>query len=93
MQTDIGPFVIFTGSKLVDCGDGNTFSFFYWAWTRECLRTDRGGWFITGGTGAFAGASGFGRLVGTFFNSDGSPATYCDNDGIDDRWRGTIRLP
>jgi hypothetical protein len=48
-----------------------------------------GSWHLTGGTGAFAGAHGGGRLIGSY-TLGGVPSDGCIADGIDDNYIGVI---
>ena len=82
----------FSGEKVFTCTGadaGNSFTISFDARARKCATTDSGSWQLIGGTGDFAGATGKGRLVGTYFGGDG---TACNNDGIFDRWTGKIRF-
>lgn len=83
---------IFFGQKVVDCGAGNTFTMLFSAAAAPCDSTDRGRWLLVSGTGDFEDARGRGRLIGTYFTAPGAPGDFCDNDGIDDRYTGRIRL-
>jgi len=87
--TTRGDVTRFTGTKDIECADG-TLTISYRARVRGCATTDRGVWRVVGGTGDFAGARGGGRLVGTY---TGGAGNACDNTGIDDRYRGVIRIP
>lgn len=90
-QTDTGPLTTFRGTKIVDCGEGDSFSLTFRATSSACSSTDSGTWKLTGGTGIFAGAKGHGSLIGTYTLLDGA-GTFCDNDGINDRYTGKIKL-
>lgn len=90
-RTDSGPVVRFTGTKVFDCGGGNTFTLSFRAATSACEPTDSGTWKLINGTGSFEGAKGHGKLVGTY-TLGGGPGTLCTNDGIDDRYTGRIKL-
>ena len=57
-----------------------------------CSTTDSGNWKVVGGTGIFSSAKGNGSLVGTYFTNDGRPPSACDNDGINDRYVGRLKL-
>lgn len=77
---------MFTGYKQVDCGSAGTFTFSYRAVAKvECSPRDVGTWKVVGGTETFAGVTGGGSLVGTYF-----PAGACPPEGIDDAWRGVL---
>ncbi len=89
--TTTGPRTHFSGTKVFDCGNGNSFTLEYRASTSECRSTDRGKWKLIDGSGIFAGAKGHGRIVGTYTLGDGT-GTFCDNDGIDDHYTGRIKL-
>lgn len=82
----------FRGTKLVDCGGGDTFTMSFRATGVECRDTIRGRWRIVDGTGTFEDARGSGRLVGSYVGADGTPGDFCDNVGVDDRYTGRIRL-
>ena len=90
-MTTTGPLTNFSGTKVFDCGAGNSFTLKYRATTSDCRSTDSGNWKLIGGTGIFADAKGHGRLVGTHTLGDGT-GTFCDNDGIDDHYTGKIKL-
>lgn len=90
-RTDSGPVVRFTGTKVVDCGGGDTFTLSFRASVSACDLTDSGRWKLVDGTGVFEGAKGNGRLVGTY-TLGGGAGDFCDNDGIDDRYTGKIKL-
>ena len=80
----------FAGEKVFHCDEaGNTFTIEFSARAKKCETTDSGSWRLIAGTGDFAGATGSGRLIGTYF---GGAGTACDNDGIDDRWIGKIKF-
>lgn len=82
----LGQVRMFTGLKHVDCGDEGTFTFAYRAVARvACSPRDVGTWKIVDGTGTFAGVTGGGHLIGTYF-----PAGACPPEGIDDAWRGVL---
>lgn len=85
-RSDVGRFTIFSGDKTISCSDGSTIELSFVAWLRDCRGSNRGFWVATGGTGAFAGASGFGRLVGTYPDGDG-----CAAMSVLDRYTGRIR--
>jgi hypothetical protein len=82
----------FTGTKLVDCGDGDSFTMWFAATGVECRETIRGFWVLVGGTGSFDGAWGAGRLTGDYVSATGGQGDFCDNAGVDDRYTGRIRL-
>ncbi len=82
----------FVGTKVVDCGTGNTFTINFRATGVECAATNSGRWTLVGGTGAFEDARGQGRLVGSYVAADGSPGDFCNNASVDDRYTGRIRL-
>lgn len=86
-----GPFTVFQGTKVFDCGDEDTFSLTYRAAAFACSSHDWGTWRVVGGTGSFDGVRGSGLLVGTYRLGDG-PGTFCEADGIDDRYIGRIKL-
>lgn len=81
-----GSAITFAGTKVFHCDDG-TLTLSFRTSTSACSTTDRGSWRVIDGTGDFEGASGGGQLIGTYTGGDG---TYCDNDGIDDRYIGVI---
>lgn len=81
----VGSFTIFSGTKTISCLDGSTIDLAFVAWLRGCAGTNRGFWIATGGSGAFAGATGIGRLNGTYPGGDGCVATT-----VLDRYRGVI---
>jgi hypothetical protein len=89
-MTQNGPNATFNGTKLIDCGAGNTLTLIFRAKTSECLPTDEGAWKVASGTGLFASAEGQGKLVGTYFLGNG-PGTYCNKDGIDDHYTGKLK--
>lgn len=89
--TTTGAVITFAGTKIVDCGEGNTFTLTFRARVTGCSSTDFGTWRLVDGTGSFAGAKGQGQLLGTYTYEDG-PGTQCENDGIDDRYTGKIKL-
>lgn len=91
LATTAGPVSRFVGTKVFDCGGGDTFTLRYDARVIGCAPTDDGRWNLLDGTGAFAGASGRGSLVGTYTLGDG-PGDACSNDGIDDRYTGRIQF-
>lgn len=76
----------FRGTKDFDCGTG-TLSISFSATVRGCASNDFGAWRVIDGSGAFEGARGGGFLVGTYTGGDACTAT-----GIDDRYRGVIRV-
>ena len=82
----------FVGTKVVDCGAGDTFTIAFRATGVECEATNRGRWTLVAGTGAFEDARGRGRLVGSYVAADGTPADFCDNAGVDDNYQGRIHL-
>lgn len=84
-----GPVTTFTADKSFDCGGGDTFTLSLVARVIGCAATDSGSWHITGGTGAFEGAHGGGRLVGTY-TLGGAPSDSCSTDGINDNYIGVI---
>ena len=90
-RTDIGPVAIFRGRKIFDCGGGDTFTLRFRALSIGCSSIDVGTWRLNGGTGAYAGATGFGLLVGSY-RLGGGPGTACLSDGIDDHYTGRLRL-
>lgn len=90
-RTDTGPLTRFEGTKVIDCGGGNSFTLTFRATASGCSSTDSGIWKLVGGTGIFLGAKGHGSLVGTY-TLGGGPGTFCDNDGIDDHYTGKIKL-
>jgi len=66
----------FHGYKVLTCDDNSgTFSITYDASTVFGSPTDQGGWHLYDGTGAYAGYSGGGNLVGTYY-SDGIVDSY-----------------
>ena len=80
----------FRGTKVVQCGEGNTLKFRYVATYRSCdSPIDWGRWRITGGTGIYDGARGGGFLVGYY---TGGSRTACNSTGITDNWLGAIVL-
>lgn len=90
-RTDSGPIAQFQGTKIFDCGGGNTFTLTFRVASSECSETDSGTWKLVGGTGVFAGAKGHGSLVGTYTLGAGI-GTFCDNDGILDHYTGKLKL-
>jgi hypothetical protein len=70
-------------TKTLVCGDNpeNTFTIRVDAATVFGSPTDQGGWSVAGGTGAYAGLSGGGNLVGTYVD-----------DGIIDLYTGIVQL-
>ncbi len=90
-RTDRGRTTTFRGTKVFDCGGGDTFSLTFRAIVRGCSPIDVGTWRVTDGAGSFSGVKGGGLLVGSYRNA-GGPGTACVNDGIDDRYTGLIRL-
>lgn len=77
---------IFTGTKTVDCGTAGSFTFGFRAVRVLCEPFDTGTWTITAGTGTFAGLSGGGTLVGTYFPNG------CAAEGIVDVWTGILHF-
>ena len=72
----------FHGYKVLTCDDNSgTFNITYDASTVFGAPTDNGGWHIYAGTGAYAGISGGGNLVGTY-----------NDDGIVDSYTGRVQL-
>ena len=82
----------FVGTKIVDCGEGDTFTVAFRATGVECAATNSGRWTLVAGTGAFEDATGRGQLVGSYVAADGTPGNFCDNAGVDDQYTGRIRL-
>ncbi len=81
--------MVFRGTKIVNCGNGDTLTFTYVArYLSSDSPIDFGRWRIRGGTGSFAGASGGGFLIG---NYTGGSGTATDNTGITDNWFGLLR--
>ena len=78
----------FAGDKVFTCASGDTFTLSFNARVRDCSATDSGSWRVTGGTGAFAGLRGNGRLVGTYVGGNS-----CGPTGIDDNYTGRFFLP
>lgn len=71
--------------KRFTCDDGSgSFDVHIQARWSPCEPTDQGLWTIVAGTGVYAGASGHGRLVGTYF-----PAA-CAESGIVDVLTGVV---
>lgn len=89
---ELGRVTVYVGTKVLDCGDGNSLTIGFAAAGSECNATNRGLWWVTGGTGVYDGARGGGRLVGTYVAADGGPGDFCDNAGVDDRYTGRIRI-
>lgn len=83
---------VFVGTKVLDCGDGNSLTLRFVAVGRECTATNRGVWHVAEGTGVFDGARGGGLLVGTYVGAGGEPGDFCNNTGVDDRYTGRIRF-
>lgn len=77
---------IFRGEKTITCLDGSTIDLNFVAVLRGCAGMNRGFWIATGGTGSFANARGFGRLIGTYPDGDGCTATE-----VLDRYIGRLR--
>ncbi len=90
-RTDSGPVSTFRGTKVIDCGGGDTFSVEFRASVTGCSSTDSGTWKVIDGTGVFTGAKGHGKLVGSY-RFDGGAGTFCMTDGIDDRYTGKLKL-
>jgi hypothetical protein len=90
-RVDKGPITTFRGTKVIDCGGGDTFSLTFRARVRGCSPTDHGTWKVIAGTGAFSGAKGHGQLVGSY-RYDGGAGTSCLTDGIDDHYTGRLKL-
>ncbi len=87
-----GGRTVFVGTKIVDCGEGDTFTITFRAAGAECTATNSGRWTLVDGSGAFEDARGRGRLVGSYVAADGTPGDFCENAGVDDRYTGRIRL-
>jgi len=85
-----GTDTTFNGSKKFYCGPGDSLTISFRVKTSSCQSNDAGEWKVTRGTGAFAAAQGQGRLVGTYTLASG-PGTFCSNDGVDDRYTGTLQ--
>ena len=86
-----GDSSIFTGTKVITCGSGDTLTLTYRARTSRCAAADSGTWKVTGGTGIFATAKGQGQLTGRFRLGTGA-GTFCKSDGIDDHYTGKLQL-
>lgn len=84
-----GNTTTFTGTKVINCGDGNSFNLRYKAKTSNCDKTDSGTWKVTRGAGIFATAKGEGKLVGTHTLGSGF-GTFCEKDGINDHYTGKL---
>lgn len=69
----LGQNRMFTGFKQVDCGAAGTFTFAFQAVAKACSPRDVGTWKIVGGTGSFAGVTGGGNLIGTYFPAGACP--------------------
>lgn len=78
--------LIFTGTKTVDCGAAGTFTFAFRAVRVLCEPFVTGVWTIIAGTGTFAGLSGGGTLIGTYFPNGCAPTE------IVDVWTGTLHF-
>lgn len=89
--TETRRLTIFRGTKMLDCGAGDTLSLRFVAVVRGCSSTNFGVWRVTGGTGSFDDARGGGTLRGAY-QFEGGPGTACENDGVDDRYTGRLRL-
>ena len=87
--TTVGSVTVFEGTKQVNCDEGHHFTMSFSARVAGCASFDTGTWRLEGGTGPFAGATGSGRLIGTYVGGDG---TACDSTGINDRYTGKIRF-
>lgn len=86
-----GKYTSFTGTKVINCGSGNTINVRFRARTLRCEATDMGTWKVTRGTGTFAGAKGQGELVGAYTLGRGA-GTFCEYDGINDHYTGKMKL-
>lgn len=82
-----GSLTTFSGTKTISCSDGSTLDLAFFAAVRGCAASNRGVWVVTGGSGSFSGATGFGRLIGTYPNGDSCTAT-----SVLDRYVGRIRI-
>lgn len=76
--------------KTFTCGDGSgTFTLSIVAHVVDCAAMDWGTWSVYAGTDDYAGLSGHGLLVGTYFGGD---ANHCNAVGIVDHLTGMLRL-
>jgi hypothetical protein len=83
-----GPIRLFSGTKLFDCGASGTFTLSYRVHALgACSPTNSGPWQIEGGTGMYAGMSGQGQILSTYFGPDA-----CTHTGSSGNYTGTIRL-
>ncbi len=85
----IGAVTLFAGTKVIDCGSGDSITLNFRAIVIGCATTDFGGWRAVSGTGVFDGVRGRGLLIGTYQGGDG---TACTATGIDDRYIGRLHL-
>lgn len=85
-----GDVKTYNGTKKVDCGSGNSLSISFKVTVAGCSTTSSGSWQVRRGTGRFASAEGGGKLVGTYTYQNG-PGTWCQADGINDRYVGELR--
>lgn len=81
-----GPIILFSGTKLFDCGASGTFTLAYRVHHLDCSPTDSGTWMIVAGTGVYAGTTGEGLVSGMYLPS------ACPASGIIDSYSGTLRL-
>ena len=71
--------------KVLTCTDGSgSLTIRIDAATIDGAPGDQGGWSVVEGTGAYAGAGGGGRLVGTYYDNGGG------DRGVIDRYTGAI---
>jgi hypothetical protein len=83
---EIGSYTRFAGTKTFTCDGGDdTIVADFAAWVRDGADRNTGYFVVTGGTGDFDGARGFGLLTGTYPDGDESTAT-----SVLDRYRGVL---